>query len=93
MHSYIYEAWVPQIPSPNPDILSQKPTELAYNFPLWIYTLSSDTLFRTLLLFFNGQYATVCTFHELKPRETYACTETRDLISFLKGVSVAEAQI
>lgn len=36
------------------------------------------------LFFFNGQYATVCIFHEFKPRETYACTETWDLISFKK---------
>lgn len=60
---------------------------------LELYFCFQSPYFKLYFYFFNGQYATVCIFHQLKPRETYACEETRDLISFKKGVLVAEAQM
>lgn len=68
---HIYEAQVPQFSSPNPDTLSQKPTEcttLLFGFILCF----QSPYFKLYFYFFNGQYASVCIFHKLKPRETYA---------------------
>lgn len=49
-----------------------------------LYFCFQSPYFELYFCFFNGQYATVCIFHKLTPRETHACGETQNLISFKK---------